>query len=109
MKKILSFALLLTTMTTFVSCSSENAKWEYTVVVVKGVESSEGYSKFTTLGYKDQDPMLNKMGEKGWELVNVYTKIETEFPNFGDSKYVTGIRDNTRTSSLNFVFKRKKQ
>ena len=30
----------------------------------------------------------------------------TAFPNFGNSEYVTGIRDNTRTAVVNFVFKR---
>ena len=41
-----------------------------------------------------------------WELVSAYTETGTAFPNFGSSEYVTGIRDNTRTSVVNFVFKR---
>ena len=45
--------------------------------------------------------------EKGKkELVSAYTETGTAFPNFGSSEYVTGIRDNTRTSVVNFVFKR---
>ena len=46
------------------------------------------------------------MGKEGWELVSTYTETATAFPNFGNSDYVTGIRDNTRTSVVNFVFKR---
>jgi hypothetical protein len=46
------------------------------------------------------------MGEDGWELVSTYTEIATAFPNFGNSEYVTGIRENVRTSVVNFVFKR---
>jgi len=49
------------------------------------------------------------MGEDGWELVNSYTETNTVHPNFGSSEYVTGIRENTRTSVLNFVFKRPQQ
>ena len=40
------------------------------------------------------------------ELVQAYTETGTAFPNFGNSDYVTGIRDNTRTAVVNFVFKR---
>jgi len=29
-----------------------------------------------------------------------------KFPNFGNSEYVTGLRTNTRTVVVNFVFKR---
>jgi hypothetical protein len=47
-----------------------------------------------------------KMGKEGWELVSTYTEIGTSFPNFGNSEYVTGLRDNTRTCVVNFVFKR---
>ena len=56
--------------------------------------------------YGDQTAMLNKMGKEGWELVSTYTETATAFPNFGNSDYVTGIRDNTRTSVVNFIFKR---
>ena len=49
---------------------------------------------------------FNELGKEGWELVSTYTETATAFPNFGNSDYVTGIRDNTRTSVVNFVFKR---
>ena len=46
------------------------------------------------------------MGKEGWELVSTYTEVATVFPNFGNSEYVTGIRENVRTNVVNFVFKR---
>ena len=61
---------------------------------------------FGTLVFADQTSMLNKMGKEGWELVSTYTEIGTSFPNFGNSEYVTGLRTNTRTVVVNFVFKR---
>ena len=30
----------------------------------------------------------------------------TRYPNFGNKEYVTGIRTNTKTSAINFIFKR---
>ncbi len=54
----------------------------------------------------DPTPQLNKLGEEGWELVSVYTTTETVFPNFGNKEYHTGVKSNTRTQTVNFVFKR---
>ncbi|WP_300729917.1 DUF4177 domain-containing protein [uncultured Bacteroides sp.] len=95
----ISFTLLL-----FFSCSNET-KWEYKVVKVAG-QNAEVMEDFAPMVFNDQTPMLNKMGQDGWELVNTYTEINTVHPNFGNSEYVTGLRENTRTSVLNFIFKR---
>ena len=89
----------------FVSCDKETSSWEYKVIKVAG-QDAEYRADFGAKVYGDQTPMLNKMGKEGWELVDAYTEIGTEFPNFGDSQYVTGIRENTRTTVLNFIFKR---
>lgn len=90
----------------FVFCSCNNeTKWEYKVIKVAGQDAEE-IAKFSPLVFNDQTPMLNKMGGDGWELVNTYTETSTTHCNFGDSEYVTGIRDNVRTSVLNFIFKR---
>ena len=90
---------------TLVSCGSKDQKWEYKVVKVAG-KDAEVMAKYGPLVYGDQTSMLNKMGQEGWELVNTYTEIATAFPNFGNSEYVTGLRENVRTSVINFVFKR---
>lgn len=85
--------------------SCGNTKWEYKVVSVSG-ESSSDYGPMVFGG---ETSILNEMGEEGWELVDTYTETSTAFPNFGNEQYVTGLRPNTRTSRINFVFKRKPQ
>ena len=102
MKKVL---LLFCMITTLVSCGSKNEQWEYKVVKVAG-KDSEVMADFGALVFTDQTSMLNKMGKEGWELVSTYTEKGTSFPNFGNSEYVTGLRTNTRTVVVNFVFKR---
>ena len=83
------------------SCSTS---WEYKVVTVNGENQKESEPKTIKVSGDD----LNIFGKEGWELVGVYTNTETAYPNFGNAEYVTGIRENVRTSSVNFVFKRKK-
>lgn len=56
--------------------------------------------------FVNEEKMLNEMTSKGWEYVDVYTETSTVFPNFGNEKYVTGIVPNTRTSAVNYIFKR---
>lgn len=92
-------------MVALLASCSKNTSWEYKVVKVAGKEA-ETLADYGALVYGDQTAMLNKMGNEGWELVSTYTETATAFPNFGNSDYVTGIRDNTRTSVVNFVFKR---
>lgn len=98
MKKVLFLGIAILTMA---ACSS---KWEYKIVTVDNEQASAFEASEINVASED----LNLFGEEGWELVDVYTVIETEHPNFGNSEYVTGIRENTRTGSVNFVFKRKK-
>ena len=85
----------------FTSCSTS---WEYKVVTVDG-ENGKG---FEPKSIKITGNDLNIFGKDGWELVGVYTNTETVYPNFGNADYVTGIRENVRTSSVNLIFKRKK-
>lgn len=87
------------------SCGIKEQTWEYKVVKVAG-KDAEILADYGALVYGDQTTMLNKMGKEGWELVSTYTETATAFPNFGNSEYVTGIRENVRTSVVNFVFKR---
>jgi len=105
MKRTLLICCLIAA--TLVSCGTKEKSWEYKVVKVAGKEA-EKMANYGSLVYGDQTIMLNKMGQEGWELISTYTEIGTAFPNFGNSDYVTGIRDNVRTNVINFVFKRPK-
>lgn len=100
MKKLIT---LLAIALTISSCSLKN-NWEYKIVTVEGESKSDFESNKFAISSDD----LNLFGVEGWELVNVYTIEGTVHPNFGNSEYVTGIRENTRTESVNYVFKRKK-
>lgn len=89
------------------SCTKEEEKpqlqkWEYKTLTVPG----NAYSPF--LPKRISVPMneLTTLGIQGWELVDVYTHIETVHPNFGNDKYVTGLQPNIRTDSIVYVFKR---
>lgn len=86
------------------SCTS---KWEYKTLTVKGIKQ-ETMSKFITNKFDLSDETLNLYGKDGWELINIYEKLETVHPNFGNDNYVSGLQPNVRTSEINFVFKRKK-
>jgi hypothetical protein len=103
MKKSLFISCLIAIV--MISCGTNEQIWEYKVVKVAG-KDAEILADYGSLVYGDQTIMLNKMGNDGWELVSTYTEVATAFPNFGNSEYVTGIRENVRTSVVNFVFKR---
>lgn len=108
------------------ACSNKDTsvpQWEYKIISFPGSQLPSVYSpndkealielsNSQTLNFPETTAIpnsLNLYGKEGWELVNVYTTIETVFPNFGDKDYHTGIKDNTRTNAINFVFKRIKQ
>ena len=102
-KNLFFFCVLLSML--LGSCGIKEQSWEYKIVKVAGKEA-EILADYGALSYGDQTTMLNKLGKDGWELVSTYTETTTVFPNFGNSEYVTGIRENVRTSVVNFVFKR---
>lgn len=108
------------------ACSSKDStpiQWEYNIVSFPGSELPTVYgpndkqalielNKSQTLHFPEASAIpnsLNLYGKEGWELVSTYTTTETVFPNFGDASYHTGIKENTRTNTINFVFKRPKQ
>jgi hypothetical protein len=88
--------------------TSQRVTWEYKII-----SSNNHYNDDDTKEgpwfISNQELMLNKMGIEGWELVSTYTEIATAFPNFDwRDNYISGIRSNTRTTVINFVFKRPK-
>lgn len=52
------------------------------------------------------DAQLNALGLQGWELTGSYLEMETAFPNFGNSDYVSGLKDNVRPRRLVLMLKR---
>lgn len=100
-----------------------NVQWEYNIVSLSGSPTPKTFganqkeeiikrNTFSSLNYPNSDEVndiLNFHGKEGWELVDIYTTIETVFPNFGNEDLHNGIKDNTRTNTVNFVFKRIKQ
>lgn len=67
---------------------------------------THSYSDFWARSIDVPQAEMDTLGAHGWELVDVYTRIETVHPNFGNEKYVTGLQANTRTAAVCYVFKR---
>ena len=104
MKSVFSFIIILI----FLSGCSSNPKWEYKVISVYPVNeyerSGDEAMRIKTMAPSENE--LTKLGYEGWELVSSYLEIETAFPNFGNDKYVTGMRENVRPQKLVLLFKR---
>lgn len=105
-----------------VACNNQkDTQWEYKIVTIsenitlqdradrlaKNMTGRLGYEGVVAINFDDPSSKLNELGKEGWELVSTYTTTETIFPNMGNADYHTGIKENTRTESINFVFKRK--
>ncbi len=114
MKKILIVILGITVLTACIGELNESAEllsetkellWEYKVVNVKGKIANKN-AGYNPLVFDDPINILNEMGKERWELVNIYTETATELTNVGKVESVYGIKSNTRTSAINFVFKR---
>lgn len=112
MKKI---AIILLCGALFTGCIKKEEEvvvipqWEYEVVRLTGSEvdgTKDVGGEFFPMSFYSPTAMLDNMGKEGWELVSTYTEVGTAYPNFGNSDYVTGIKANTRTIAVNFVFKR---
>jgi hypothetical protein len=80
-------------------------QWEYRMESI----ASGASSKFSSPSIILESSDLKNIGDEGWELVDIFEEVETVHPNFGDEDYVTGIRTNTRTQKVTFLFKRPKK
>lgn len=85
--------------------TNQRVIWEYKVVKVNDYfyNNNSHSCAFNPPKFYDQTAMLNEMGNKGWELVNVYTEVSTVFGT-NNNRY----NGNTKTQVINFVFKRPK-
>lgn len=82
--------------------------WEYTHVKlsVRPKVQRRGPDAFDYTSINLSDAALDSLGKCGWELVGTYLEMETAFPNFGESGYVTGLQPNFRPQCLVLIFKR---
>lgn len=82
-------------------------KYEYKVVsfpTESNERTGDGAMKFTSV--KVDEAQLGAMGAEGWELVGTFLELETAYPNFGRSEYVTGLQPNIRPQRAVLIFKR---
>lgn len=108
MKKLIYYLVAISVAIGIASCNKKEEgpqKWEYKTLVVWGNAFSDFYPCHIDIPQAEMDTL----GAQGWELVDVYTRVETAHPNFGNDKYVTGLQPNVRTSGVFYVFKRPKQ
>lgn len=112
MKKFVSIFLLAISVMGICSCSQKEPKeWEYYTLEINAPRPTSGLeelNKFYSNSFAVPQAEMDTLGAEGWELVDVYTILETVHPNFGNKEYVTGLQPNTRTSAVCYVFKRPK-
>lgn len=114
------FLIPILTAAMLSSCNVKEAEepitqWEYQVISIPGLthpqlmaphmadyyESIKDYKPLYFVDRNNFESVLNGNGEMGWELVGVHTTIETVSPEKG--------LNNTRTQTINLIFKRPKK
>lgn len=88
--------------------SVREARYEYKIVPVfadGGERRGEEAMKFAAVTPNEAD--LTGLGSSGWEVVASYLEIETAWPNFGNSDYVTGLQPNIRPQRLVLILRRR--
>lgn len=107
--------LILCSFIFLIGCSQNNT-WEYKEYKVNNSMNFEDIKdedlrlqmqKLAGPSFSIPIKEFNKLGNEGWELVSSSVIIETTFPNFGNEDYHTGIKSNTKTKEIIYIFKRK--
>lgn len=111
--KILSSIFLIAILITALSIkfgqgTTQTQKWEYKTITLYASESNDrtGDEALNYNTIEISESKLNQLGEEGWELVSSDIEMETAYPNFGNSEYVTGIQPNVRPQCVKLLFKR---
>jgi hypothetical protein len=100
---LLFVGLLLLSWSTF----KPHAKYEYKVIsflTESNDRTGDGALKFASV--KIDEAQIASMGVEGWDLVDSFLEMETAYPNFGKSEYVTGLQPNIRPQRVVLIFKR---
>lgn len=82
-------------------------RYEYRVVVyvAAGDLARTGEAAMKAAQVEVDEKELTKLGAQGWEVIGSYLETETAYPNFGDSKYVTGLQPNVRPQRLVLILR----
>lgn len=76
-------------------------RYEYKVIKIAADRKSRtGEEALEPTSIHVDEKELASLGSQGWEIVATYLEVETAYPNFGDSKYVTGLQTNVRPQRL---------
>jgi hypothetical protein len=92
----------------FSSCEQGNPQYEYKILRLKS-DFGPMTEDYMPSQFADPTPSLNRMAKEGWTLDHVYTEVGTTFPNLStDKRHVAGLRSNTKTRSVYFIFRRRR-
>ncbi|MBR4533500.1 MAG: hypothetical protein IKO85_03005 [Bacteroidaceae bacterium] len=106
-KKICLLLTLLSIL--FSSCHQDNPQYEYKILQLKSAIDEHMTEDFQPSKFDDPTRTLNRMASEGWTLDHVYTVVGTTYPNLStDKMHVGGIRSNTKTHCVYFIFKRRR-
>ncbi|MBP5772345.1 MAG: hypothetical protein J6W75_13530 [Bacteroidaceae bacterium] len=92
----------------FSSCEQGNPSYEYKILRLTS-DFGPMTEDYMPSEFADPTPNLNRMAKEGWTLDQVYTEVGTTFPNLStDKRHVAGLRSNTKTRCVYFIFRRKR-
>jgi len=85
-------------------------KWEYRTLKLmpEKIHDRVDSGAFAYSTIQMDSPQLAELGLNGWEVVASTLEMETAYPNFGKSEYVTGLQPNVRPQALVLVLKRQR-
>lgn len=108
MKKIICLLMALSPIL-FCACRQGDPSYEYKILRLKSDIAENIYEDFQSSLFDDPTSALNRMAKEGWTLDHVYTEVFTTYPNLStDKRHVAGIRTNTKTLSVYFIFRRRR-
>ena len=94
----------------FCSCQQGDPSYEYKILRLRSEVADNMLEDYHPSNFDDPTPALNRMAKEGWILDNVYTEVCSSYPNLStDKRHVAGIRTNTKTYCVYFIFRRRRR